>query len=89
MREIMSNEADFDHYEKTRRLISRAPNPFGKGTYQHALFVALQIWDEYMSQISHCTSQDYARLADFPGMCKTHGVELPTLGLVNTITNLE
>jgi hypothetical protein len=64
-------------YHKERRLISRAPNPFGEGTYQHALFTALQIWDEYMSQIGQCCSQDYERLASFPTICARLGVELP------------
>ena len=44
--------------------------------YQAALKTALQIHDEYLSQIGHCTSQDYARLNEFPMTCRDLGVTL-------------
>lgn len=46
--------------------------------HRRALLMGLQIWDEYMSQIAHCVSQDYARLNEFPMLCAKLGVELPS-----------
>lgn len=39
--------------------------------------VGLEIWDEYMSQIGTCVSQDYGRLNQFPMDAKAAGIELP------------
>lgn len=72
-------QARVKEYHATRALIAKAPNPYADGTYQHALFAALQIWDEYMSQIGKCCAQDYGRLASFPSLCSRLGVELPRL----------
>lgn len=44
--------------------------------YQAALKTALEIHDEYMGQIGHCVSQDYARLNEFPLQCRGLGVTL-------------
>lgn len=65
------------NYDAERRRINKAANPYAEGTYQHALFVAQQIWDEYMSQIGGCVSQDYARLVSFPSLCAKLGVKAP------------
>jgi len=40
------------------------------------LKMGLEIWDEYLSQIGTCVSQDYGRLNEFPIECKKHGVTL-------------
>ena len=42
-----------------------------------ALRMGLLIWDEYMSQIKNCVSQDYARLNKFPILCNELGIRLP------------
>ena len=43
---------------------------------RHALRMGLEIWDEYMSQIGTCVSQDYGRLNKFPMACERLGVSL-------------
>jgi hypothetical protein len=43
---------------------------------RRALRMGLEIWDEYMSQIAHCVSQDYGRLNEFPMACERLGVSL-------------
>ncbi|MCK5494832.1 MAG: hypothetical protein KAI41_08850 [Hyphomicrobiaceae bacterium] len=42
------------------------------------VLVGLEIWEEYLSQIGHCVSQDYGRLNQFPLDAKAAGIELPT-----------
>ncbi len=41
-----------------------------------ALKMALEIWDEYMSQIATCVSQDYGRLNEFPMVCSNLGLTI-------------
>lgn len=48
------------------------------GAFHRALKMGLEIHDEYMSQIGNCASQDYARLNNFPILCRELGVELET-----------
>jgi hypothetical protein len=43
---------------------------------RRALRMGLEIWDEYMSQIATCVSQDYGRLNEFPMACERLGVSL-------------
>ncbi len=43
---------------------------------RRALRMGLEIWDEYMSQIAHCVSQDYGRLNEFPMACERLGISL-------------
>ena len=50
--------------------------------YQAALKTALQIHDEFLSQIGRCTSQDYARLNEFPITCRELGVTLEPRSIV-------
>ena len=38
--------------------------------------VGLEIWDEYMSQIGTCVSQDYGRLNQFPIDAAAQGIKL-------------
>jgi hypothetical protein len=64
-------------YFAEREVISHARNPYPESDMRHALFVALQIWDEYMTQLSVCASQDYSRLASFPSLCAKFGVTVP------------
>ena len=45
-------------------------------TARKTLRMGLEIWDEYMSQIGHCVSQDYGRLNEFPMACERLGVSL-------------
>ena len=45
-----------------------------------ALRMGLEIWDEYLSQIAHCVSQDYGRLNEFPIRCRALGIELEESG---------
>ena len=45
-------------------------------TMREALKMGLEIWDEYMSQIATCVSQDYGRLNDFPIICRNIGIEI-------------
>lgn len=40
------------------------------------LKVGLEIWDEYLSQIGQCVSQDYGRLNEFPIDCAKLGIKL-------------
>lgn len=40
------------------------------------LMMGLEIWDEYLSQIGRCVSQDYGRLNVFPMYCEKLGVKL-------------
>lgn len=40
------------------------------------LKVGLEIWDEYLSQIGTCVSQDYGRLNQFPIDCAKIGIKL-------------
>jgi len=40
------------------------------------LLIALEIHNEYLSQIGKCTSQDYARLNLFPIDCAKLGIKL-------------
>lgn len=46
------------------------------GDVMTALTMGLEIWDEYMSQIGNCCSQDYGRLNNFPNLCRELGIEI-------------
>lgn len=54
----------------------RERTPPREAEVRRALLMGLQIWDEYLSQIGRCVSQDYARLNEFPLLCTKLGVEL-------------
>lgn len=71
----MTNGSDFETNKSgTHQILTE--QTLEVAALRDALKMGLEIWDEYLSQIGTCVSQDYGRLNDFPIICKNLGVEL-------------